>query len=625
MRLPPLCIGLVAGAAGVWVLRSSAPAAAHASAPAGQAAPASGSASSNAAALVLPPRLPGPDADAALDAWLALPPLTDPKARAGIAERSARLRALLTVLPTASFERLLAALASRAGPAEAELRRLAFEVWTERDAPAAARWTAALVPGEAVNAQARERYAIQAARAWARHSFDAAYAWASTLADATLGRSISGDLLTRLAGTDPACALELARAGGEEFLTAARRDIFKAWAEKNPAAAIQSLGTALLADNQVRGRVTDALGKWAVSDPRAALAWLDAQGSLDPDARRNTVWSLVNRVRNNEKTADLRPFADALTARAQAGEGQRQLSDLLRTWNGRDSSAALAWLDSIPDTALRNDILAQAVDSSSSNQPEKTLPLALRLPPGPGREAALTDTLASWAGQNPEAALAWLHDHDDPSLTAAAARVQGRLLGNLAAADPAAALARWQSLPADETRIAAVPGIAMAWAGTDPAAAAHWLSAQLPELPNMSPADFEKLSPQAQAELQRKFNAYEGHFEVLSKTAAAWFQKDPAGLVTWAESLPSPLLREGLLSSLGQSPGGYDDDIPDRAVRATELAAIADPALRERVLGEHLKTWLRYDVQAAREWIESHDAISPEKAAELITLATASP
>ncbi len=618
-RLLPLLAGLILGAAAVWTLRptGSAPSV-HVSSSASPASPGKGP------ALVLAPRLAGPDADAALDAYLALPPLADPEAWAAIADRSARLRALLTLLPDPSFERLFATLARRAGPVEAGLRRLAFDVWTERDAPAAARWAADLVPGEAIDAQARNRYAIQAAQAWARDGFDAAFAWASTLPDTALSRSVSGDLLARLADTDPTRALALARAGGDEFFAAVRRDIFRAWAGKNPAAAIQTLGAAFLSDNQARWQVTEALGKWAVADPRATFTWLDTYSGLEPQALRSVVWSLVHQVSRNGAASDIRPFADALTARTLTGQGQQQLSDLLRSWAGRDSPAALAWLDSIPDAALRNDLLEQALGNGSPG-PEESLPLALHLPPGPVRDTALTNALSRWAERDADAALAWLRDHDDPSLAAVAASLQGRLLGNLAASDPAAALARWQNLPADESRIAAAPGIARAWAETDPSAAARWLFAQLPELPTIGPADFEKLSPQAQAELQQKFMAYEGHFETLAKAAAAWSRKDLPGLVAWAESMPSPLLKEGLLSSLGQNFGSYEDDVPDRALRAAEISAIPDPTLRDRILGEHLETWLRHDVKAAREWIDTHDALSPEKAAELLNRATANP
>ncbi|MEY4489404.1 MAG: hypothetical protein RIQ79_1912 [Verrucomicrobiota bacterium] len=623
-RLLPLCLGLAVGASASWVLRPLVrpPAPAPAPPPISASPPPSALRPfSPSALLLLPPRLAGPDADAALDSYLALPPLAAKAPRADIAERSGRLRALLTLLPTSSLDRLFAALATRTGDAEGQLRRLAFDVWVERDAPAAALWAAALVPGEAINAQARSRYLTQAARAWARRDFDSAYTWASTLPDSALRKSVSGDLLARLAATDPTRALALARAGGEEFLAATQRDIFNAWAKNNPSAAILALGAPLLADNQGRWRVAEMLGKWAVSDPQAAFAWLDTQSGLDPDTLRNTLWSLVNQVANNDKTSDLRPFADVLATRAQAGQGQRQLSDLLRSWSARDTPAALAWLDSIPDVALRNDLLAEAASNYSSDAPEKSIPLALRLPPGPLRDNALANTLGHWADDNPDAALAWLRAHDDPSLTAVAERIQGQLLGKLAANDPAAALARWQNLPANEARITAAPGIAKAWAKSDPAAAARWISAQLPELPNIGPADFGKLSPKEQADLQQKFMSYQGHFEVLQSTLSTWSRTDPAAAVAWAEGLTSPMLKEGLLMNMAQSYGPYDADTPDRAVRADQIAAITEPAIRDRVLAPHLENWLRSDLKAAREWIDTHDALSPEKAAELLTKA----
>ena len=98
-------------------------------------------------ALKIPPRLIAADATDALTLYLALPPLPTDADATAFNERAAQLRALLTILPSESFTILLDALAVRAGESENRLRGLAFEVWTERDAPVAARWADALVPG----------------------------------------------------------------------------------------------------------------------------------------------------------------------------------------------------------------------------------------------------------------------------------------------------------------------------------------------------------------------------------------------------------------------------------------------------------------------------------------------
>ncbi len=90
-RLLPLCLGLAAGASAAWVLRPliSLPPPATATAAASPAAPAT-PAASRTPSLILTARLVGPDADTALDAYLALPPLAAKASRDEIAERSGR-------------------------------------------------------------------------------------------------------------------------------------------------------------------------------------------------------------------------------------------------------------------------------------------------------------------------------------------------------------------------------------------------------------------------------------------------------------------------------------------------------------------------------------------------------
>ena len=232
-RLVPLCAGLALGSAATWTLLNL-----HSPPPATAALPLPGS--SRPAAFPAPPppppRLAGTKATTALDAYLALPPLSDKAPAAELVARTGELRVLLTRLPVSLFERLLSALASRTGSAEARLRLLAFEVWTEHDAPAAARWAVALVPGESIDAPTRARYATTAALAWGATTFEPAYAWATTLPDIKLGADLARELLAHLAATDPTRALALARAAGDEFFKASQQALFTAWAEKDPAA-----------------------------------------------------------------------------------------------------------------------------------------------------------------------------------------------------------------------------------------------------------------------------------------------------------------------------------------------------------------------------------------------------
>lgn len=604
--LLPLCAGLALGATGAWSLRRLAaapptPISAVSSARADKVPGPTEIPVARAPALILPPPLADAEADAALAAYLALPPLPDQAPATEIQDRLLRLRALLTLLPTPHLERLLAALAIRVGGAEAQLRRAAFDIWTERDAPAAARWALALVPGEAINAGARNRYASQAALAWARDDFSAAYAWASSLADTKLGRDLAGRMLGQLAATDPRQALALLQAGDEEFVRGARNGVFQAWAKHDPAAALRALGPSLLEARNHDWNVQEALAKWTARDPSAALDWMIAQpvpaGESHRSPLNNLSWSIT------ENPDAVRPFLELLARREDVPDRAGVIQNIFATWARKDSDSALAWLDTVSDVAQRSDLVTRAMDTIDQERPDEFMKLARLLPPSAERDAKIAGRLSQWAEADPDAALAWLAKHDGPELSTAAPKVEGTLLASLAKTDPAAALARWQSLPADAHRADIAVQLASNWARTDPAAATRWFAQQIPGDPAKDPAALSL--------------SY-----ALQPVALRWARQDPLGFVEWSKSLPNDFQREAAINALINSPwhhGANEIDPPPRAPFANQLARIDDPAIRERALSSHLRQWMRSDLQAARAWIESSEALSPEAAARLLT------
>ena len=549
------------------------------------------------AALVLPPRLDGAEAEAAIDAYLALPPFTDPAPAAERAARAARLQALLTVLPTESFPRLFATLATRAGKAEGGLRRRAFKVWVERDPAAVARWAVELVPSPALDAYTRNDYLAKSVEAWAELDFDAAFAWSSTLADAKLRNELAGGLLARIAANDPARALALAAARGGELLAGTGRAIFEAWAKTDPAAAIRRLGDTLSAEDTRRWEFHDALTKWAKLDPGAVLDWSSARELSHPGSLTISVESLIDQIIDDSDAT--RALADAIKARPELPNGVRSLTRLMIHWSRKDSKAALAWIDTVADTNHRSGYLIEALNNGAGRTLEDRLALVHALPAGPGRDEQLSRVLTIEAGRDPDAALAWLQEHDDPSLAPVAAKVQSVLIGKLAATDLSSAVARWNELPADANKLEAARGIAANWATTDPAVSSRWLGEQLFS-PTLSGVNADA-SPQ-----------------ILIGVVSRWIKQDPVAAAAWIGTLPESEIRQRSLESFTAYYTQTGERRPNPEVAAT-FARIEDAAVRDAILSDHLKNWLRFDVHAATAWIEANDALSPEKAAELLT------
>ena len=618
VRLRPVLAGIMLGAALTWGVlhRLQRMAALPGGPPAAPPAfvpwrPASGStrhapSPAQGPSLLLPPPLEADEADAALADYLALPPLPKDAPVGEVLARLDRLEALLTVLPAPHLARLMAALASREGDAEIRLRRAAFDVWTERDAPAAARWALAIVPGAAIDAQARYRYLDRATLAWAREDFAAAYAWTGALADEAARRGLRPSLLGLLAATDPRQALALAKNGDEAFVRDAEHAVFAGWAEHDPAAALLSLGAGIFQQHGHLKSLHDALNQWIVRDPTAALDWAVTQPI--PDGREPLLIYFEGLVYSNPEA--VRPFLDALARRDDVPNRTSVLQDVFVPWLSKDGSAALAWLETLPDGAQRSDLVIHALDYVGADRIDDFVALAGRLPDSKERDEKIVSRLSWWAKDKPEAALAWMARQDDPALVRAAAKVEGARIVGLAATAPADAVARWQALPPGDARIESAAPLAAQWARSDSPAATRWLFQQLTAADT---ADHQTINLPSQ----------------LRGVAGGWIAQDPAGYLEWVQTLPAGDPRERAIETLANSSlysrnqDGNLVEPPPRAAYAEKLAQIKDDAVRERALNTHLFAWLRSDLRAARAWIESSDAITPEAAARLLTRAGA--
>ena len=632
LRILPLLSGLVLGTLGAWLLipratppapRSSLPA------PNSDAPPAPAPLT---AALQLPPRLAPAEADTALDAWLALSApasWVNRSAPVDFATLAASLHALLVVLPDDDFPRLLSALTAsdRPGDDQARLRQIAFTVWTERAPADAARWIATTSTNSAFEDRPRLELAQQAARAWARLDFEAAFAWSRTL-DPFLTHHLPGKLLSQLAATDPARALALAHAAGDEFFKANQLAILGAWKHHDPAAALQTLGPALLAasgPSRLDAEVIKTSNAWLARDPAAALAWILANAPADDTPFPNMLLRSVT-WEAGANSATARPLADLLATRSDLPGGLAPLSTLLSKWMLHDHAAALAWLDTLPNATRRAELIESSINPHDK-QPARDLPLALRLPEGQNRIDTIGRLLGDWTKTDPDAALAWLRAHDDPSLAPAAASVQKTLLATLAATDPAAAVARWQALPDSAARAEAVFPVAQAWAKTDPAAATQWLADQLPPLPpvNLNHPALATLSPEEREAALKDSRRW--HYSGLGSLLQEWAKTDPDAALAWAETIPDPKKREGILRGLIPSmpPAFSSTGAPDPLQTATLINRINDPAIRTEVLSAHIQYWMRSDLVAARDWLENHYALTPDQAARLLAEAELPP
>lgn len=576
--LPFLGLGLLLGGSATWfALR---PPAADASAALAPAAPVTLAAWSWRDSGT-PPLLARNSATSAVSAWLAL---RGPDGRpADYATRVASLRALLLQLPADAFPRLVEGLSRSGQDDDLRLRRIAFSAWTTHDAPAATLWAVA---------QGEKSYNLagEALGAWSAKDAAAAATWACSLSDDKLARRFAGQALATLAEKDPNRALALARSRDDAFREAVLASVLRSLGKNDPAGTLRTFAPELWKNGRGFYSLQGLISSWAKKDAPAAIAWLLAQ----PRSGNGNIANWFSNLGDNSP-ASRRALADAIIAAPGVTNRASIMRDIILNWGSSNADDLSAWLRQLPDPDLRISLLESASSITYSDNPERSLPIALAMPEGANRAHRVSELLGSWAKINSDAALEWMHKHaGEPGVDEASYVVHGALLGEIAKDDPQAAIAELKNLSDPKARFAAASAIAKAWGTHDPAAALQWLGEQKDAANNRS---------------------YGGDHELLRR----WAKTEPEAALRWIEDkvASSPEIKGMTAYYLESLAGDWNEKAP-RATTADLYAKIKDPALRVETLTRHVKEWLTKDPDAARAWVETNPALTPEQRTKIL-------
>ena len=283
-------------------------------------------------------------------------------------------------------------------------------------------------------------------RRWARADAPAALAWAQSLDPRKAGETC-GTILASLAEKDSARALSLLGSlTDQRQRRLARIQIATTIADLDPAKAFAILG----ADKSpgTPAAIDSVFTKWGERDPQAAM---QAANTLPKGA-----------VRDNA------------------------LTSLYNAWAAEDPMAALASAKSITNPAQRNTVLSQVISTWSQTAPDKAWDYCLKLPPNdPGRwylngiisevgkddptraislidqlptkerSNALTSLIQTWAGNDPEAAVAYVTALTKPDERRMGLACLGQ---SMDLGDPAAAQQAFAKFPAAADRKILITG-----------------------------------------------------------------------------------------------------------------------------------------------------------------------
>jgi hypothetical protein len=322
--------------------------------------------------------------------------------------------------------------------------------------------------------------------------------------------------------------------------------LFGKWAETDPTAAMAYAGKMGMQGNFMRPTI---LQSWASSDP---------QGAAEYYANNPREFSMMGMMGGGRG-----PMGGGSGASVIAGE-----------WAKQDPTAAMAWANSLTGND-KNSAMSGVIGTVASSDPAKAWSMVAQMD-AESQSRAYRDIAEKWAAKDfAEAERQIASLPADQQAAAMSAALEG-----LAKKDPQQAVLKLASIPAGESRDDATRTAVDYWSRTNAKEAAAWVAASADE--------------SAQAGAMR---------ELMPNYVA----QDPQGALAFANSLPAGEARDSALSSYLFS----NREMP--AAQRVQLAqGIGDETSRSRTMTAAAAAWQREDPKAANEFIQSSDAFSEE-------------
>ncbi len=442
-------------------------------------------------------------------------------------------------------------------------------VWASKDPDAALKWAKSLRNGENSGA------AIQIYRVYARKDPEAAWERLKSEPGFLRGYLIGGVIQT-VADKDPQQAVAMLNGLGSN-------------SEKRIAAK-QLLEQFKITNTRLAFEIAAGLGDPAIRKEQLGsqmfyAAWNDPElfkeqvAKLSEREKIDTGGSVVLGLINADPAAAEKYFLSLPETQREGGT----LEKMMEHYVYRDAGKALDFAVSLINPQEQTTAVNGLFNAWCRVDPEQASVGWRRLPEGQGRLEALDGIANSWAESDPVAAKSWADGLSGTERTRALAAV----LPTLARTNPAAAGGQLSGLiasPPDgmETNLATSAGrLAGQWADEDPAAASQWAAA----LPIGQSRD-----------------------EGLKAVSKSWSQYDAVATASWLGTLEAGSSRDAAIQPLVNQVRETD---PDTAF--SWAASISDDNQRLNELRQTLKSWRGSDLHAARAAFDAANLSAKER------------
>lgn len=313
------------------------------------------------------------------------------------------------------------------------------------------------------------------------------------------------------------------------------------------------------------------LTRWAIDDPEGALASLEGidlgKFGADPVSVLSGVASVdpdiaISWLDNPDNKMVKLPFM-----------GQILAGSIAKEWVRRDSDAALAWANGLPESQKAG-AFTGVLGNHASTAPQKAAGLASNLAPGGSREHIIGEIAQSWAKTSPKDALDWAATLEGKERQ----RALNTSLGELARNDHQSAAEFVENMDLDE-RSTYLKSVSSEWATEEPAEAAEWVM----DLASESESD-------------------QGVGAALGDVLWKWTREDPQAAGNWLNEQEKGPTLDGAITGLAGA--AFEQDPEASLSWATQ---ISNEGLRGVSITVGLGAWMQRDPEAAKQWAEANE------------------
>ncbi len=320
-------------------------------------------------------------------------------------------------------------------------------------------------------------------------------------------------------------------------------------------------------------------GKWAETDPTAAMAYTQKMGFTGNFIRPTVLQAWASKepeVAAKYYTDNSRQFSMmGMMGGGRGPMGGGGASTIATEWARQDPTAALAWAGTLTGSE-KGSAMSSVIGEIASSDPKKAAGLVAGMDAA-SQGSANDDIARKWGAQSFTAAEAWVRTLPaDQQAGAMASAIAG-----LSKDNPQLAAEKIAALPAGDDRNSAVSTLAQNWSKQDPQASAAWL--------------LKQDDPTATSSAMR---------EVMPN----WVNQDPAAALKFVN---------------GQQPGEVRDSAASAYIMSNSKSApadlvtlattITDEGSRTRSLGMSTMRWIQEDPTAAQAYVASSDAYTADQ------------